>query len=131
MPTVRPWSVMLAVPPTEATSDENVASSTVLVPETPRRASRVCDGASVTTPFPPAVLNAALPPDSAQAPPRSAAPHPPVVVRSNSSVARGVGPAGSGGVTTGAVTVTGFVTEWSAPSSSVTVSVTLYVPEAA
>ena len=58
-------------------------------------------------------------------PPTSADPQPPLTVRANRSSATAVG--GGGG---GATTVTGWVVASVAPSSSVTVSETEYVPAA-
>ena len=84
-------------------------------------APMVADGpapgvAILIVPTPPPTAKLALPPSTVQAPPVSAEPHPPVVVREKVSLINAAG--------AGALTVTGWVTELVAPASSVTVRVT-------
>src|SRR5699024_6308160 len=109
--------------------DENVTSVVVDKASTSASCtSRECEGARATLPTPSSTENAADPPVTDHAPPSSAEPQPFDSERSKSSSATTTSSAGSSGA---ASTVTDWVTVSVAPSESVTVSDTSYVPASA
>src|SRR5215203_2300406 len=112
-------------PPVPSLSTLTCTWTSVSVEDTPARdAVRFDPRFSRWRAAAPSTENSDAEPVVVHAPPTSALPQPPVTVRVKASCAR----AGPTGVGFGAVTVTDAVVEPVAPSSSVTVSFTVYVP---